>query len=177
MAKYYDYISEIRASATEIVIKSTYGPDQISTPVVRDGSEETNFKAACWAHKQAFLSLPASSTSPACYVVDRGLLIASTASATVVTTPTTIVVPPGNSGVLVWQLDPITGTGTIEYKINSGSYSTLAHGGTVTVTNGQTITIRASTLAELEFINGSIVDQDTGKEIEVFSLMNSTPAP
>lgn len=174
MAQYRDYTSQIRISDDSIIINSSFSNGtQMSSTVARDGSMDTNFKAACAAHRDAVLGLSPSSTSPSCYVTTPGKWIKMVPSGTLVTLDAIINVPAGNSGVLVFYLDVTPYT--VKYSHNGGSYVTFVNGDTVTVANGDTLKLEAFSVATQDFINGSVSDQDTGKLLDAFSLFNSTP--
>lgn len=174
MAQYRDYAEQIRISDTDIIITATLpGGSQLSNTVVRDGSMDTNFKAAMAAHRDAVLSLNPSSTSPPCYVAVQGKWIKSTASPTVITDNATIKVPTGNSGILVLNLEVVTYT--VKYSKNGGAFTTIANGGTVTVANNDLLKFEALSVASSDFVNGNITDQDTGVEVDTINLLNTTP--
>jgi hypothetical protein len=178
MAKYYDYISEIHQTDTNIYIKSTFGPTVKSDTVARDGSVETNFKAACWAHLLAFTSLAPNTTSPACYVTLLRKWVISVAATDVTTGTATIKVPPGNSGVLIlYAENPDIGTTTMQYKKSAGSFTTFTDGTEVTFVDGDTLSFKGVAMVEQAFINGRVVDKDTGVQLDVISIMNTTPIP
>lgn len=174
MSQYRDYDERIRISDTDIVITATLpNGSQLSNTVVRDGSMDANFKAAMAAHRDAVLSLKASSTSPPCYVAVKGKWIKTTASPTIITADSIIKVPTGNSGILVLHLD--TSAYTVKYSKNGGAYTTIVDGGTVTVANNDLLKFEALSVVSSDFVNGSVTDQDTGVEVDTINLLNSTP--
>lgn len=177
MAQYREYITEYRISSADIVMTSTFiGGVQKSDTVVRDGSMDTNFKAACAAHRDTVLSLSPSSTSPPCYVAVRGKWIKTHTGATVTSDAATIKVPSGNSGKVKVYFE-FTDTGTMKYKIASGSFTTITTGTEITLTDGQTLTLQGLTMAEQEFVNGVVTDSDTGVDLDTISLMNNAFTP
>lgn len=168
------YNSEIKITDTVINITSTFsGGNQISTDVARDGSMDTNFKAACAAHRDSVLSLSPTSTSPPCYVSTKGKWIKTNISATVASEDAVIKVPTGNSGILVFHLD--ANPYTFQFSKNSGTWTTAVDTNTITVVNNDLLKVRGTGVAPQAFINGSITDQDTGVEVDIISLMNNTP--
>lgn len=177
MAQYREYITEYRISAADIVMTSTFvGGVQKSDTILRDGSMDTNFKTACAAHRDIVLSLSPSSTSPPCYVTVRSKWLKLQANATVTSDIATIKVPTGNSGKMKVYFEA-TSTGTLKYKIAAGSFTTITTGTEITLTDGQTLSFQGLTMEEQEFINGEVVDTDTGIQLDTISLMNSTPTP
>lgn len=54
----------------------------------------------------------------------------------------TVTVPAGNSGQL--RFDSVSASGTFEYKIGAGAYTTVTGGATITVTNGATLYFRVT---------------------------------
>src|ERR1043165_2034056 len=122
MAQYRDFNTTFRVTDDNVIITSQMGINQQTDTVDRDGSFETNFKAAVWNHLQTVLDLAPSSTSPSCTVTTPGRWRQATASGTVSSGATIIRVPSGNSGNLVLYCD--TGT-TMYYKKNAGSYTSF----------------------------------------------------
>jgi hypothetical protein len=175
MSKYYQYTTNYFISDDDIVITSTIGTNTVSTTVLRDGSMDANFKAACAAHRDTVLSLAPTSTSPPCYVDVIGEWIKMTNSGTVVSPASTIRVPAGNSGILIFSLEATSYV--TKYSLNGGGFTTFIDGATVAVADGDTLVIEALAVAEQDFVNGKVVDSDTGIDLDAFSLMNNTPAP
>ncbi len=175
MGKNYQYQSNIFITDTEIVVRSQIGVNEVPAVITRGGSEITDFKDACEAHRQIAMSLDPTSTSPPCSVGTRSRWIRSQASADIGGLATNITVPPGNSGNLVLQLDPIGGTA--KYSIAGGSFTTFVDGAVITLTDGQGLNFSATGLAAQEIMSGSVVDEDTGTQLDIISLQNSTPAP
>lgn len=175
MAKFYNIATTIFITDTEIIVTSIFGSNVKSTTVTRGGSEDTNLAAAIVAHKAAFLSIAPSSTSPASYVSVLGKWVKLTPSANVTSDNAVVNVPTGNSGVLVLHLDPTSYI--VKYSINGGTLTAFTDGNTITVTNGQTLKFQGLGLATQDFVNGYVVDSDTGRTLDAFSLMNSTPTP
>lgn len=174
MAQYREYNTQYRISPADIVMTSIFvDGTQRSDTIIRDGSMDTNFKTACAAHRDIVLSLKATSTSPPCSVEVRNKWVKMVASGTVASDTATMKVPVGNSGVLVVHLDA-TGY-TVKYSLAGSGFTTVADGGTITVTDGQTLRFEALAVASFDFQTGSVTDQDTGVQIDVISLMNSTP--
>lgn len=177
MAQYREYTTEYRISTADIVMISSFTDGtQRSDTILRDGSMDTNFKTACAVHRDIVLSLSPTTTSPPCYVSVRNKWVKMTPTTTVTSNVAIIKVPTGNSGKVkvYWEA---TDTGTVESKIASGSWTTATNGIELTLTDGQTLTIRGITMAAQEFINGTVVDSDTGITLDAISLMNSTPTP
>jgi hypothetical protein len=172
MAQFREYFTRVFISDTEITLTSTYGSVQLNDIVLRDVNMDTNFKTKLAAHRDAFLGLGPSSTSPSCYVDLRGHWIKQSPGATVTTVNATVTVPPGNSGILVYYSD--TGY-TVQYSVNGGSWTTITDGGTITVTNGQTLKFKGSSIADMDFIEAQVYDQDTAELIDTISLLNNTP--
>jgi hypothetical protein len=175
MSQYREYITRYRISSADIVIISDFvDGSQKADTILRDGSMDTNFKAACAAHRDVVLSLGATSTSTPCSVLLKNKWVKMVASATVASNVATMKVPTGNSGILVVHLDT-TGY-TVKYSLSGGGFTTtITDGGTITVTDGQTLQFEALAVASFDFQNGSVTDQDTGVQVDVISLMNSTP--
>lgn len=175
MAKYYNITSEIFITDTLITVTSFFGGNVLSTSITRGGSEDTALAAAIVAHKNAFISLAPTSTSPPCYVTERGKWIKLTPSGTVTTDNAVVKVPTGNSGILILHVDP--SAYTAQRSVNGGTFTTFTDGATVTLTDGQTLKFKGLGLVEQDFLNGSVVDSDTGQTLDDFSLMNSSPTP
>lgn len=179
MSQFREYTVKIRSDGANISIISTYGSNQLSSVVAQDGLEDTNFGAACVAHKNAFFSLPASSTSPPCTVSVSGRWVQVTAGGTptgdVTTLGSTINVPVGNSGDLILYVE--AGDFTAQYKINAGSFTTFTDATTINVNDGDVLYFKSDTAAAQETMNGSVVDSDTARTVDAFSLLNSSSAP
>lgn len=174
MSQYRRYTTDVFISDANIIVTSTFGPNTLSNTIVRDGSMDANFKTALAAHRDSVLSLKPSSTSPACYLVTVGKWVKSTNSGTVVSDNATIKVPTGNSGVLVLHLDATSYV--TKWSKNGGAFTTFVDGATVTVADGDTLKFEGLALVAQDFVNGTVTDQDTGVQLDAFSLFNSTPA-
>jgi len=175
MSQYREYTTSVFINDDEIILTSRFGSNTLSSTVARDGSEETNFKAACWAHRNSVVSLPPSSTAPPCYVTVHGRWNKATASGTVTTATATIEVPAGNSGILSVILDD--DSFVTSYRIGAGSWVAFNSGDTITITDGQLLSFKVDSLTEQYSINGTVTDDDTGVLIDAISLMNTSVAP
>lgn len=171
MAQFREYSIRVFISDTEITITSTYGATQMNDIVLRDGSMDTNFKTKMALHRDAVLAQGASSTSAPCFVDMTGHWIKQTTSSTVISANATLTVPTGNSGILVFHTDTAY---TVKYSKNGGAFTTIADGGTITVANGDTLKFEALGLAEYDFVEGNVYDQDSGRLVDSISLLNNT---
>lgn len=175
MGQIRDYTSTFFVIDANVQIRSLIKGSQLADTVVRDGSFQTNFKAACWAHLQAALNLPPTGTSPPCTVTTFQRWIKSQAAGSVAGVATNIVVPSTNSGHLELHVD--AGGFTAQYSIAGGSFTTFTDGTVITLTNGQSLAFRGTGLAAQETMSGYVLDGDTGTPLDTISLSNATPAP
>lgn len=173
MSQYRDFLTNFRVTSDNVILTSEMSTFQKTDVVLRDGSFETNFKAAVWAHLQIVLGLNSTATTPPCSVQTPQRWHKTQAADTITTSATIITVPPGNSGILILHRD--TGSFTMQYSKNAGSYTTFADGATITVANGDTLSFKATSIPGQDFANGSVLDSDTGALLDSINLYNTMP--
>lgn len=173
--QYRKLLADITVDDNNITIVATIGGNILSASVVRDGSEETNFKAAMWSFRQTLNETTPSATSLPCRVLTPGKWFKNISSGTITTPATVIDVPTGNSGGLILRRDSTSAT--VQYRINAGSWTTFADGDPITVADGNTLAFKATSVPETETVNGSVEDTDTSVTLDSISLYNTTPTP
>lgn len=173
MAQNWEYSVDVLITGTAARIVTSYQAAQFVADVARDASFDTNFKNAMAAHRDAILSVKASSTSLPCYLDAVGKWFKMANSGTLTTDNAVVRVPAGNSGVLILHREPTSYVTT--YSKAGGAFVAFVDGDTVTVTNGQTLRFSAVGVASQDFVNGGVEDQDTGQGLDSISLFNSTP--
>lgn len=176
MSQYREYSESIFITPTQIIITTRLGANTLSTEIARDGSEDTNFAAAMIAHKNTTVSLPPTSTAPPCNVDVIGKWIKLAESDSFSTLGNVINVPAGNSGVLVLHIDQ-NFSGTLSYKINTGSVTAFDDLDEITVADGDILYFLIATLDEQDTASGRVEDKDTARLVDSFALLNSTITP
>lgn len=172
--QYREFTSRIVIDDNTITIDSTIQSFKVSTSITRGGSEDTDFAAAMVSHKATALGLEPTSTSPPIAVTQYGKWVAQATSSTVTSATATLKVPPLSTGQLQFVVD--TGS-TLLYSQNGGSFTSFSDATIITVADGDTLALRATGLVDLEAATGRLIDVDSGRAIDGFSLLNNTPAP
>lgn len=104
-----------------------------------------------------------------------GLFTTTAGTSTVTSAARTYTLGAGNSGQVSFTSVSYDGGGSFQYSINGGSFigNDITEGLIITLSNGQTLRLRATTMTSGNTGNANINDVSTGTVLENATLMRS----